>query len=97
MASVTYCGNEAGIALYRKSSSHQAEHTHPTSQQQLSTHDHLALVRFVGSLDGDPEDEDGFFPLSLSSWSDSSPSEGGSGFRRRKNDMARGGGGSDGG
>lgn len=104
IASVTYCGNDAGIALYRKSSSHHAEHTHPTSQQQLSTHDHLALVRFVASFaaaaaasgGGAAEEDDDpgfFFPFSSRSepllLSSFGCSGGGCGcFRRRSSDMA---------
>jgi hypothetical protein len=43
IASVKYCGNEDGMALYRNSNTHQIVQMHPINQQQLSTHDHLLL------------------------------------------------------
>lgn len=44
MASVTNCGNDAGIALYKNNTNHQVEHIQPMNQQQLSTHENFLIL-----------------------------------------------------
>lgn len=85
IASVTYCGKDAGIALTRNSSSHQIEHMQPTNQQQPSRQVHLLPLKVI--LMSLSLVLDSFIGLLLLS---GGGAEEVVALRRRRNDMVRG-------